>query len=119
MWQERWDQQVDNKLNAISSIIQPYKTNSLSRKEEVIIHRIRIGHTRLTHSYLMERKPLPSCHFCNVAMLSIKHIMIECNKFMYVRRRHFIVASMKDLFETIPVKNILAFVKDIGIFQNL
>ena len=119
LWQERWDRQVDNKLNAIIPNIQPYKTSSLSRKEEVIIHRIRIGHTRLTHSYLMERKPLPMCHFCNTAILSVKHIMIECNTFLYVRRRHFIVASMKDLFDTVPVKKILAFIKDIRIYRNL
>ena len=45
--------------------------------------------------------------------------MIECNTFLYVRRRHFIVASMKDLFDTVPAKKILAFIKDIGIYGNL
>ena len=119
LWQERWDNQNDNKLNAISPIIKPFKYNNLSRKEEVIMHRIRIGHTRLTHSYLMEGKPLPTCHFCNNARLSIKHIMLEWHRFMYPRRRHFIVRSMKDLFETVPVRTIIAFVKDIGIFDNL
>ena len=118
-WQERWNNQVDNKLNAITPIIQQFKTNSLSRREQVIIHRIRIGHSRLTHSHLMERKPAPRCHFCNRDMLSIKHVMLECSKFMYSRRRHFHVASMKDLFDIVSLRSILDFVKDIGIFHSL
>ena len=119
LWQERWNNQVPNKLYEITQVIKQYQPSKLSRKEEVLIHRIRIGHTRLTHSYLMERKPLPRCQFCNADALSVKHIMLECRRFMYARRRFYSVTSMKDLFDKVPVRNIIDFVKDVGLYEAL
>ena len=43
-----------NKLQSINPTIGVYQhIRSLSRHDAVIIHRLRIGHTRLTHSYLL------------------------------------------------------------------
>ena len=53
-WQHRWetaDSDRPNKLFAIQPEIGPFDIQGLSRKEETIIHRLRIGHTRLTHSH--------------------------------------------------------------------
>ena len=52
LWQERWDEEVDNKLHAIMpQIDEKYHSGCTNRKDEVIINRLRIGHTRLTHSF--------------------------------------------------------------------
>jgi len=43
-----------NKLQLINSTIGVYEHFwSLSRRDAVITHRLRIGHTQLTHSYLL------------------------------------------------------------------
>ena len=50
-----------NKLYEIMPFIKYFEPCNLSRKDEVVIHRVRIGHTRLTHRYLMEdplKRPL-------------------------------------------------------------
>ena len=48
LWQERWDKEVGNKLHAIMpQIDEKYYSGCTNRK--VIINRLRIGHTRLTH----------------------------------------------------------------------
>ena len=39
-------------------------------------NRLRIGHTRLTHSYLIEHTDPPKCANCN-QLLSVKHILTE------------------------------------------
>lgn len=54
-----------------------YKT---SNKEEKIINRMRIGHTRLTHSYLKSGSDPPECSTCSI-QLSIKYILSECFKY--------------------------------------
>ena len=63
LWQERWDKEVGNKLHAIMpQIDEKYYSGCTNRKDEVIINRLRIGHTRLTHSFRMENRshpPLP------------------------------------------------------------
>ena len=52
-WQILWTNSVSNKLFEIKPVIgqsQPIVRNV--RQEEVMLARYRIGHTRITHSYL-------------------------------------------------------------------
>ena len=64
-WQQSWDSQIENKLHAIKPILGVSKHSSRkSRKEETVLARIRLGHTRLTQSYLLTRSPHPRCTFC-------------------------------------------------------
>ena len=66
LWQERWDTEVGNKLHAIMpQIDDKYYSGCTNRKDEVIINRLGIGHTRLTHSFRMENRPHPPlCDQC-------------------------------------------------------
>ena len=54
-----------------------------TRRDEVVINRVRMGHTLFTHEYLM-KDDLPDvalhCELCNSAILTIKHIMVECEQ---------------------------------------
>ena len=60
LWQERWDKEVGNKLHAIMpQIDEKYYSGCTNRKDDLIINRLRIGHTRLTHSFRMENRPHP------------------------------------------------------------
>ena len=92
-----------------------------NRKDEVIINRLRIGHTRLTHSFRMENRPHPS--FCDQCEgdheLTVKHILIECNFLKIIRRRYYDVSDLNQLFKTVSSKRILEFVKDIGLYNSL
>ena len=54
-WQERWSSCRDNKLFQIKP------TLSRSRKEEVVLSRLRIGHTYFSHSYILRREDPPEC----------------------------------------------------------
>ena len=52
-------------------------STSLSRHDSVLINRLRIGHTHVTHSYLLSGDDQPECDVCQCP-LTVKHIMIEC-----------------------------------------
>ena len=53
-WQEVWDCCAVNKLRAIRPIVGDYKQKTyLSRRDAALLNRLRIDHTRLTHSYLL------------------------------------------------------------------
>ena len=125
-WQNRWnlaDEARPNKLFSIQSEIKPFDTHGLTRKEETVIHRLRIGHTRLTHAFLMRGGPrIPdACCYCNnpQEILSVKHIMIHCPALQAERARHYDVPTMKDLFETVSLKTILAFLQRAGIYKEI
>ena len=64
-WQTLWSQCTSNKLYSVQPVIGcKTKTPSLSRYETVIVNRLQIGHTRLTHSYLLKGENQPECHAC-------------------------------------------------------
>ena len=92
-----------------------------NRKYGVIINRLRIGHTRLTHSFRMESRPHPPlCDQCEGDHeLTVKHILIECNFLKIIHRRHYDVTDLNQLFKTVSSKRILDFVKDIGLYNSL
>ncbi|KAF0758991.1 Ribonuclease H1 [Aphis craccivora] len=73
------------KLNEIKNHIHPWPHNTLSRKEEVIINRLIIGHTRLTHAFLMKKEDIPMCLTCNDPM-TVKHILTDCRKYELQRQ---------------------------------
>ena len=117
-WQQEWDNNHNQKLYEIMPRASHFNVNSLKRKEQVIIHRIRIGHTRLTHSYLMEGKPKPQCEFC-AEELTVKHFMINCRRFTSIRSRFYNVTNMNELFGRISLRTIISYIKEIGLFNAL
>src|SRR5688572_9554168 len=66
MWQNHWSQIQFNKLQNIKPIIGETKLKNVTkRRDEVVLHRARIGHTFLTHSYLLKKEDGPDCSSCN------------------------------------------------------
>ena len=64
MWQREWDTAVNNKLHATKPLIgeQPSAYRSV-RRDEVVLSRLRLGHSYLTH--LLKGEPPPECVTCN------------------------------------------------------
>ena len=109
-WQEVWDCCTGNKLHGIRSTVSYCKRKTcLSRRDTVLLNRLRIGHTRLTHSYLLSGDYLRECGTCQCP-LTVKHILVECVDLKYVRNKHFVASSIKDLFDTIQAHKIIDFI---------
>ena len=79
-WQFSWDLE-NQKMKEITNSVHPWKYFSLPRKYEVILSTLRIGHTKLTRSFLMNGDPQPFCDDC-LAPLTVRHIMIECPSYI-------------------------------------
>ena len=124
-WQNRWDYKHDSirvlKLHYINPLIKHFYMDVLSRRDEVVIHRLRIGHTRLTHSYLMEdpRKIIPRCEFCKSDPISVHHILIECRHFMSIRSLYYAAGTLKELFEKYHSKHIIAFLHKAKLYNRI
>ena len=59
-WQSQWDEAVDNKLHEIHPQLGLWPGGSqIIRREESVLTRIQIGHTHLTHCFLLKGKILP------------------------------------------------------------
>jgi len=86
--------------------------SSLSRQDAVVLRRLHIGHTRLTHSYLLNRQDQPECSHCDCA-LTVTHVLLECNHYNVLRQRYFNVSSFHELIV------ILGFNTDFGLYHLL
>ena len=49
LWQAEWDGCLSNKTHSIKPLLGYSNLNSLSRQDAVVLRRLFIGHTRLTH----------------------------------------------------------------------
>ena len=55
------------------------------RQRERAVCRLRIGHTGLTHGFLMARQPPPLSEDCGV-QVTVPHVLMECTKYTQQRR---------------------------------
>ena len=114
-------------MHAIRSTVGYCKQKTcLSRRDTVLLNRLRIGHTRSTHSflltgehsYLLSGDDLPECGTCQCP-LTVKHILVECVDLKDVRNKHFDASSIKDLFHSIEAHKIIDFIKETRFYKQL
>ena len=84
-----------------------------TRREVTSFTRLHIGHTQLTHSFILKEELSPKCLCGN--QYSIKHILLECLKLNHTKKKFYKAFSMKELLKKIALKNIINFLKTIGL----
>lgn len=86
-WQTSWTAVTGNKLRSIKPTLGPWaSSNRPSRREEVVLARMRLGHTRATHGFLLAHEDPPSCPSCSPPTpLSVAHILVDCPGLAHLR----------------------------------
>ena len=118
-WQTSWNNSIGNKLLEIKPIIgehQPIVRHI--RKEEVVLAQLRLGHTRVTHLYLLLGEEHPQCVGCD-APFTVRHFLLECGDFAQVRNNCFYVENMKQLIQDIQIDSIMTFLRQIHLFNKI
>ena len=79
VWQKEWDETglVSNKFHEILPKL-PDKLLSFynTRKENTVLNRLHIGHSYLTHCFILRREEALVSVACGAA-ITVKHILIE------------------------------------------
>ena len=88
-----------------------------SRREQIIIFRLRIGHTRLTYAFILKQGPQKQCLTCQITC-TVKHIHIECRAFAVIRKRFFKVTILTELFENVKIDDVLSL-RETGLFEKI
>ena len=110
---------TENKLYTLKpKFNSKYSLLNLNRHDQTKITRCRIGHTRLTHSYLLNNKQPSFCVSCNEPF-TIKHFLISCIDFHHNHTKYFNTKTAKDLFNVSSVDKIISFLKEINLFSKL
>jgi ribonuclease HI len=120
-WQRDWDCTLDNKLREVKPVVHAWGSSSRPiRRDEVVVARFRIGHTRLTHGHLLSGSPPPVCTTCDVH-LSVRHILVDCPRYAVQRDRLHLPHSMRDFLadDSDVLSRILNFLRSTDIFHLL
>ena len=90
--------------------------------------RLRIGHTRLTHGYLMDRSDPPRCAHCDT-QITVSHILLTCPLYTGARDfnfPHLLTLSRPPKLEDILLETpyfsidaIMNFLDSIGILKDI
>ena len=80
--------------------------------------RLHIGHSFLTHSFLLKGEEPPMCIGCD-KRLTIEYILLTCSDFIEIRENHFTAKSLRMLFKDISPEKIFNFLKEINIFGKI
>ena len=80
-WQDRWASpslQNNKRYKRIRMTINHWPSSyHKNRQTEVKLSRLRIGHTRYTHQFILEGSDAPVCVQCALP-LSVEHILVHC-----------------------------------------
>jgi hypothetical protein len=112
----------DNKLReAKNTTIHWPKPQSFIRKDEVIINRLRLGHSKISHGHLMRREEPVLSQICG-ELLTIKYLFIHCRSYTESRNNREI---LENIYEALGpnednLKKLFYFLKIcIIVFNNL
>ena len=124
-WQIMWDNEHENnKLKCIKPNVKLWGSSVQNEKQvEVILTRLRIGHTRLTHGYLMSspHEDIPHCGMCN-STLTVNHILCECRIYNRERNLYLKNGTMKDILadsENFSVYRVLTFLRKTNMIDKI
>ena len=118
LWEKRWAAQVGNKLHEIKPKLQPRKPSLLPRKDSVVFTRLKIGHTALTHRYLLAGEENPECARCK-CRLTVRHVLLECAESEPIREKYYKYTNLKHLFDCSQPKTILDFLREVGLYHKM
>ena len=118
-WQQRWNNNINNKLFQIKLTLGEWRPAFRKlRKEQVIISRLWIGHTSLTHSFILKQRQSPQCLTCQTPY-TIKHVLVECGALAITRERHFKTDDMRYMLEKVHMDDVLSFLRDTELYLKV
>ncbi|XP_050535155.1 uncharacterized protein LOC126902170 [Daktulosphaira vitifoliae] len=87
VWESEWRRTPNKKLREIKNTTEYWpKPHTSNRKDEVVINRLRIGHSKMSHEHLMRRKDPAMCQTCGEP-LTVKHLLVQCRNHIDTRKR--------------------------------
>lgn len=119
-WDKEWKQNVSpRQLLLKNNFFENTPVRNLTRPNQVAVSRIRIGHTKISHSHIMNKVDSPNCDTCNTK-LTIDHLILSCNKFSAERKNCEIDSCIREnLTDYKKIKQLLRFLQSTKLLQEL
>ncbi|CAH1988891.1 unnamed protein product [Acanthoscelides obtectus] len=96
LWQQKWNGS-HSKLLAIAPDVNTRFTLPSGRRNQIIMSRLRIGHTLVTHKHIFEGTDAPVCSTCN-QRLTVVHILMECPTYQNARSLNHLSNDISEVY---------------------
>lgn len=116
-WTAHWEALPPTKLHAIQQTPQPCSLHLPTRRDEVVLTRLRLGHTRLTHSHLFTHDPPPDCPTCHCP-LTVSHILLSCPRYTTERAAIPLPHTLTNLLTSNPNPT-LSFLHNADLYDHI
>lgn len=128
-WQEIWGNlNTNKKMLEITNSVVPWRYNAMPRRWETALCRLRIGHTRLTHGFLMADHYEPYCDDCLVP-LTVRHLLVECPSLGDLRVRYlsdskdgegqYVLSKILGESVTFNTSGVFKFIDEAGLLNKI
>ena len=130
LWRQQWRRESRYFYEVKPTLKKWAKMFKMSRREEVVINRLRLVHTLITHGYLFDygdgfiRQLL--CRWCEAELLCIRHVLLDCPVLQNVRKDILKTAlldrniTMETLIgESGAIRSVLIYLREIEIFDEI
>ena len=121
-WQVHWDKNNSERGNKLHGVVPNIRSQiprvRCSRREEVVLARLHVGHSYLTHSFILKKEEPPFCVACD-SPDTIEHMLISCADLIEVRNNFYSSQSMELLFRNVPPDRIIGFLKEINVYSKI
>ena len=124
-WQVDWKslRGEGRKLREIKQDVHRWKSSqNKNRRIETALSRLRVGHTNITHAYLMQSQANPpECEICRQP-ITVKHLLVECLKYAPTRRKYYNNPTLSDMLaesSTFDISKITNFLKETGLLDKI
>lgn len=119
-WQHEWITSTTELTKTKKTIAEWKTSNQANSTFEVALARLRIGHTRITHDWILSRTPQPGCTTCQ-KLLTVEHIIAECPIYQQERNLAGIKGNLEDILQnnTQTIKKLLGFLTKTELIKNI
>lgn len=121
-WQNRWSSMTEKnmKYKSIKPVIEPWaSTYQTNRGYETRLSRLRIGHTYITHRFILLGDNQPICDTC-VTPVTVEHILRDCTKYTEERLQHNISGTIEQILNNdVNVDKVMEFLKAIHVYYEI
>jgi len=100
--------------NESGLVLDPLAKNERHAPHPVLV----VGGDRGATGRLLTSDDRPECTACRCP-LTVKHFLLKCAEFSYIRRNYFTATSIKDLFDKTDNQLIVDFINDINFYHSL
>nr|CAH7742070.1 unnamed protein product [Callosobruchus chinensis] len=119
-WQKEYDT-MDLKLKDTKRNVRPWASMpKMTRRDEVVLTRLRIGHTNLTSKHLLRGEFPPECHFCD-RPLTVRHILNDCPQYHINKVSLMLSNNIQQYLTSSPAEmyKILQFLRETYLYNKI